>query len=54
MRGFNLSIILPGSASSSSEDEDVDLGADLITRTAKSEGLARCSSNVTSGLRALL
>ena len=33
MRGFNLSTILPGS-SPSSDDEDVDCGSDLITRTA--------------------
>jgi len=34
MRGFNLSIMLPGSPSSSG-DEDDNLGVDLITRTAK-------------------
>jgi len=38
MRGFNLSIILPGSPSSSA-DEDADHGADLITRTAKVSAL---------------
>ena len=51
MRGFNLSSTISPGSPSSSGNEDVELGADLITRTAKVRAIARCSSNVTSGLR---